>query len=103
MEKSKFAYITAGVAGVVVLAIICVLFVWMICVRANKKKQQEQPVQKAMTIPPDAASQVSDASDICDRSYKLWFRAEPVSDAGGAVPSCAEFGSTLTRMSRVGV
>ena len=58
MEKSKFAYITAGVAGVVVLAIVCVLFVWMICVRANRKKQQE-PVQKAMTIPPDAASQVS--------------------------------------------
>ncbi|XP_043197541.1 uncharacterized protein LOC122368017 [Amphibalanus amphitrite] len=58
VEKSKFAYITAGVAGVVVLAIVCVLFVWMICVRANKKKQQE-PVQKAMTIPPDAASQVN--------------------------------------------
>ena len=72
-EKSKFAYITAGVAGVVVLAIICVLFVWMICARANKKKQQE-PAQKALTIPPDAASQVSSStSDICGRLDRLQF------------------------------
>lgn len=55
-EKSQFAYIVGGVAGFVVLAIICVLFVWMICVRSNKKKQPE--AAKAMTLPPDAGSQV---------------------------------------------
>ncbi|XP_037073315.1 sushi, von Willebrand factor type A, EGF and pentraxin domain-containing protein 1-like [Pollicipes pollicipes] len=58
-EKSKFAYIAGGVAGFVLVAIICVLFVWMICARANKRKKQQEPGQKAMTLPPDAASQVN--------------------------------------------
>ncbi|XP_043235006.1 sushi, von Willebrand factor type A, EGF and pentraxin domain-containing protein 1-like [Amphibalanus amphitrite] len=58
-EKSQFAYIASGVAGLVLLAIICVLFVWMICARANRKNKQQEAVQKAMTAPPDAASQVN--------------------------------------------
>jgi len=59
-EKSQFAYIAGGAAGFVLVAIICVLFVWMICARANKqKKTPSEPAQKAMTLPPDAASQVN--------------------------------------------
>ena len=67
-EKSQFAYIAGGVAGLVLLAIVCVLFVWMICARANRKgkqqqQQQQEAVQKAMSAaPPDAASQVRRAA-----------------------------------------
>jgi len=60
VEKSKFAYIAGGVAGFVLVLIVCVLFVWMICARSNKKRQPDAGiVNKAMTLPPDAASQVN--------------------------------------------
>ncbi|EZA50646.1 Sushi, von Willebrand factor type A, EGF and pentraxin domain-containing protein [Ooceraea biroi] len=46
-EKSEFFYITGGIAGGVILIIIVVLLVWMICVRASRKKEPKKMLTPA--------------------------------------------------------
>lgn len=46
-EKSEFFYITGGIAGGVILIIFVVLLVWMICVRASRKKEPKKMLTPA--------------------------------------------------------
>ncbi|XP_032681239.1 sushi, von Willebrand factor type A, EGF and pentraxin domain-containing protein 1 isoform X1 [Odontomachus brunneus] len=46
-DKSEFFYITGGIAGGVILIIIVVLLVWMICVRASRKKEPKKMLTPA--------------------------------------------------------
>lgn len=41
-DKSDFAYIAAGISGVVIFLIIIALFVWMICARAEPRKEPKK-------------------------------------------------------------
>ncbi|XP_073992974.1 sushi, von Willebrand factor type A, EGF and pentraxin domain-containing protein uif isoform X1 [Rhodnius prolixus] len=41
-EKSEFAYIAGGIAATVIFLIIIALFVWMICARAERRKEPKK-------------------------------------------------------------
>ncbi|XP_054265760.1 uncharacterized protein LOC128988471 [Macrosteles quadrilineatus] len=46
-DKSEFAYIAGGIAATVIFLIIIALFVWMICARAEQRKEPKKLVAQA--------------------------------------------------------
>lgn len=48
LERSEFAYIAGGIAGVVIFIVIIVLLIWMICVRSTKKKDPKKMLTPAI-------------------------------------------------------
>lgn len=47
-ERSEFAYIAGGIAGAVIFIIVIVLLIWMICARANKRKDPKKMLTPAV-------------------------------------------------------
>jgi len=41
-QKSEFAYISGGIAGAVIFVVLLVLLIWMICVRATRRRVPEK-------------------------------------------------------------
>uniref|UniRef100_A0A182Y3Y1 Notch n=1 Tax=Anopheles stephensi TaxID=30069 RepID=A0A182Y3Y1_ANOST len=46
-ERSEFAYIAGGVAATVIFIILIVLLIWMICARANRKRDPKKIISPA--------------------------------------------------------
>lgn len=53
--KSDFTYIAGGIAGAVVFLILIVLLVWMICIRATRKREPKKSFLAQPSIDPNGS------------------------------------------------
>ena len=60
--KSDFTYIAGGIAGAVVFLILIVLLVWMICIRATRKREPKKSFLAQPSVDPNGSQVEEDAT-----------------------------------------